>query len=211
MQLSEKRDAHYYERISRSLHGLSLLKALCPIPPSNYNCEHMYRLLSMLFAWLEAVSFKASIHVHIVEIVDRYQSQAIHWITKVQNDDFYLYCDCLLPMPPVQARIGLGWGSLMSETRQLLEGLQRISSLVRLGLLPETVSGVNFDSIRLDVSSCLTFFRMVSFVSELNFIMIYLTYLFCLLYPLLSAVSSNSFGASYMGPILSYLFSPEHL
>ena len=139
LQLSDKRDANYYKSITRSLHGLSLLKALSPIPPSSYNYEHMYRLLSMLFAWLETLSFKANIHVRIVEIVERYQTQATDWIEKVQNYDFDLYCDCLLPLPPVQARIGLAWGSLMSETRQLLEGLQRISTLVKLGLLPEKV------------------------------------------------------------------------
>lgn len=139
MQLNDKRDPDYYKRITRSLHGLSLLKALCPIPPSTYNYEHIYRLLSMLFAWLETVAFKANIHVKIVDIVERYQAQAIEWITKVQNYDFHLYCDCLLPMPPVQARIGLAWDSLMSETRQLLEGLQKISSLNRFGLMPEKV------------------------------------------------------------------------
>ena len=141
LQMPEKKlDANYYRNITRSLHGLSLLKALSHIPPSSYNYEHMNRLLSMLFAWLEAVSFKASIDVRIVEIVERYQAQAIDWIKKVQNYDFDLYCDCLLPLPPVQARIGLAWGSLMSETRQLQEGLQRISTLAKLGLLPEKVS-----------------------------------------------------------------------
>ena len=138
-QISDKLDANYYKSITRSLHGLSLLKALSPIPPSVYNYEHMNRLLSMLFAWLEAVSFKTNIHVKIVEIVERYQTQAIDWIVAVQNFDFDLYCDCLLPLPPVQARIGLAWGSLMSETRQLHEGLQRLSILVKLGLLPEKV------------------------------------------------------------------------
>ena len=144
LQISDKLDANYYKSITRSLHGLSLLKALSPIPPSSYNYEHMYRLLSMLFAWLEAVSFKTSIHVKIVEIVGRYQTQAIDWINKVQCYDFDLYCDCLLPLPPLQARIGLAWGSLISETRQLHEGLQRISTLAKLGLLPEKVSLVMF-------------------------------------------------------------------
>ncbi|XP_065069505.1 protein unc-79 homolog [Rhopilema esculentum] len=139
LTLSDKRDANYYKKITRSLHGLSLLKALSPIPPTIYSYEQINRLLSMLFAWLETVASKAHIHVKIVEIVERYQAQAIEWIQKVESYDFHLYCDCLLPVPPVEARIGLAWESLMSENRQLLEGLQRISTLAKFGLLPEKV------------------------------------------------------------------------
>eukprot|EP00112_Aurelia_sp_Birch-Aquarium-sp1_P012594 Seg2649.4 transcript_id=Seg2649.4/GoldUCD/mRNA.D3Y31 product="F-actin-capping protein subunit beta" protein_id=Seg2649.4/GoldUCD/D3Y31 len=136
---ADKRDANYYKKITRSLHGLSLLKALSPIPPSSYDYERMYSLLSMLFAWLETVSCKSHIHLKIVEIVERYQAQAVDWIKKVERYDLDLYCDCLLPLPPVQARIGLAWDSLMSENRQLLEGLQRLSVLVRFGLVSEQV------------------------------------------------------------------------
>ena len=137
---ADKRDANYYKKITRSLHGLSLLKALSPIPPSSYDYERMYSLLSMLFAWLETVSCKSHIHLKIVEIVERYQTQAVDWIKKVERYDLDLYCDCLLPLPPVQARIGLAWDSLMSENRQLLEGLQRLSVLVRFGLVSEQVN-----------------------------------------------------------------------
>ncbi len=139
IELPESRDTNFYKRITRSLHGLGMLKALSPIPPSTYNYEHMGQLLSILFAWLEAVAFTSHMHLKIVEIVERYQAQAIEWIKKVEKYDFELYCDCLLPLPPVQARVGLPWESLMSRTRQQLEGLQRLSVLVRYGLVPEEV------------------------------------------------------------------------
>eukprot|EP00794_Sanderia_malayensis_P019917 gene19917-21865_t len=137
--LPEFKDGNFYEKITRSLHGLGLLKALSPIPPSTYNYELIGQLLSVLFAWLEAVACTSSLHLNVVEIVERDQAQAIEWITKVERYDFELYCDCLLPLPPVQARVGLPWKSLMSRNRQQLEGLQRLSVLVKFGLIPEQV------------------------------------------------------------------------
>ncbi len=135
----DTKDTNFYKKITRSLHGLGMLKSLSPIPPSSYSYEHMSQLLSMLFAWLEAVSCTTHMNLMIVEIVQRYQKQAISWIEKVRNYDFELYCDCLFPLPPIQARVGLPWQSLMSNNRRQLEGLQRLSVLVGNGLVPEGV------------------------------------------------------------------------
>ena len=103
----------------------------------------------MLFAWLEAVACTSHVNLKIVAIVERYQTQAIDWILRVEKYDFELYCDCLLPLPPIQARVGIPWEALMSNTRQQLEGLQRLSVLVKYGLTPEDVRKALYFSIDL--------------------------------------------------------------
>ena len=125
----------------RSFHGFWLLKVLCKIPPSKYIYEHASRLLSMLFSWVEAVSFTKHLksYPQLIAIVEKCLDLAKAWMLQVVQYDFNLYCDCLLPLPPVQARVGLAWDALMSNMRQQLEGFQRLSALVSRNLVNDQV------------------------------------------------------------------------
>lgn len=135
---SQQDPVQYIKKVFGSLHGLWLLKTTCPIPPSRYHLEHLGRLLSMLFVWVESVEYAS--HPKALQIVEPNRKQAISWINKVQKYDLDMYCCCLLPNPPMYARVGHPWNMLTSVTRKDMEILQRIVTLTKNGLVPELVS-----------------------------------------------------------------------
>lgn len=135
---SQHDPVYYIKKVFGSLHGLWLLKTTCPIPPTQYHLEHLGRLLAMLFVWVESVEYVS--HPKALEIVKSNRQQAIGWINKVQKYDLDLYCSCLLPNPPMYARVGHPWDMLTSPTRKNMEILQRIVTLTKNNLIPEMVS-----------------------------------------------------------------------
>ena len=131
-------DIQFYTKVTRSLHGSWLLKNLCPIKPNQIHLEHLGRLLGMAFVWVEAVEYVK--RPEIVEVVRQSRLQVLQWIRKALQYDPNLYCSCLLPNPPLFARVGHPWSMLSSAVRRDLEILQRLITLCKHDLIPENVS-----------------------------------------------------------------------
>lgn len=127
----------YLKKIFRSFHGLDLLKTTCPLPPSQFHLEHLTRLIAMLLVWIESVEYAT--HPKAVPIVKQKKKQAIGWINKILQYDVDLYASCLLPSPPLAARVGHPWELFTSVVRKDLEILQRLVNLTKQELICEQV------------------------------------------------------------------------
>ena len=145
-------DIQFYTKVTRSLHGSWLLKNLCPIKPTQTHLEHMSRLLGMSFVWVEAVEYVK--HSQMLELVRQSRLQVLQWIRKVLQYYPDLYRSCLLPNPPLCARVGHPWSMLSSPVRRDLEILQRLITLCKHALIPENVSIEN-------LSLCLSWFTWI--------------------------------------------------
>ena len=125
-------------KMAQSIHGIYLLNAICTIPPtSSYEVEDLGKLLAAAFVWIEAVEYTSNSQMKT--LIKQYRQQTLSWIMQLMKFDCELYISCLLPDPPLYARVGHPWNMLTSVVRKDLEIMQRLSTLMVHELIPENV------------------------------------------------------------------------
>ncbi|XP_047132368.1 protein unc-79 homolog isoform X1 [Hydra vulgaris] len=141
VQLVKNRLADSYDymaKMAQSIHGIYLLNAICTIPPSStFEVEDLGKLLATAIVWIETVEYTSNFQIK--NLIKQYRQQTLSWIMQLMKFNSELYISCLLPDPPLYARVGHPWNMLASVVRKDLELMQRLSKLIVHELIPENI------------------------------------------------------------------------
>uniref|UniRef100_A0A5S6R432 Uncoordinated protein 79 n=1 Tax=Trichuris muris TaxID=70415 RepID=A0A5S6R432_TRIMR len=113
--------------------GIRMLVHFCP-PTKEAADDVIGRLLASVFLWFDTTAMLPS--DSIGTSIEEVKSEFVHtWLRQVIENHHEVYLQCLLPEPPVYARVGGVWDRLSKKIDQLKEGLGKILALIPYDLI----------------------------------------------------------------------------
>ncbi|KFD70034.1 hypothetical protein M514_08994 [Trichuris suis] len=130
--------------------GIRMLVRFCP-PTKEAPDETIGRLLAAVFLWFDTTALLPSgkgRNSFIIRLRNLYATDSIGasmeevksefvntWLRQVIDCHYEVFLQCLLPEPPIYARVGGVWDKLSKKTDQLKESLGKILALIPYDLI----------------------------------------------------------------------------